>query len=359
MLFKFKNSRTKTKAKLLTLGALLFSFGVATSAVATSAWYNLLDIAVVSNLNLKIDMKDAWLKLDLKKNGQIIENDGNGYTKEQLGIEGALLEDVSGMYQDSWLNNGFDFQNDVPRFHSRYRLGLSKTETFYEPEENINKTYVQNEFILSAGMDTDVYLDPDTYIKPNLEANQAKADEKGWDANRVSKLNEAVHAVRISFLTDEGYHIVKLGEREDTYYGGVLDLNKDGYYDNDGEKEYMYGEYSGTPSYLPASSADPSQVELDNAKDNHNVFVACHQKGIEQVNVPSMNIKKENAKKIDSMTFDVNDPLKATTPICHVQAGETKRIVVSIYVEGWDRDMTDDIDQATFNVNIAFTGLVK
>ena len=355
MSFKFRNSRVKTKAKLLTLGALLFSLGVATSAVATSAWYNLKDIAVVGNLNLKIDMKDAWIKLDLKRNGQIIENDGNGYTNEQLGIKDTVLSDVSGMYQDNWLNSGFDFEHDIPRFHTRYLPGFFG-ETSLESLENLNKTYVQNEFVLSAGMDTTIYLDSTTDIKPN---NDDKIGKDGWTSDRISKLDRAVHAVRISFLTDEGYHIVKLGQTDDTYYGGILDLNKDGYYDNDGSKEYLYGEYSGSPSYLSPSSVDPSQAEINQAKDNHNVFSAYHQKGVEQVNIASVNIKKENAKRIDSMTFDVNDPLKQTTPICHVKAGEPKRIVVSIYIEGWDRDMTDDIDQATFDVNIAFTGLVK
>ena len=59
--------RRLTKGKLLTLGALLFSFGVATSAVATSAFYSLLEIATVGNLNLEIDMTDAWLRLGLKE----------------------------------------------------------------------------------------------------------------------------------------------------------------------------------------------------------------------------------------------------------------------------------------------------
>ena len=359
MSLRFKNSRTKAKAKLLTLGALLFSFGVATSAVATSAWYNLLDIAVVGNLNLKIDMQDAWIKLDLKRNGQIIENDGDGYTKEQLGIEEAVLTDVSGMYQSSWYNNGFDFEHDVPKFHSRYRLGLGQQETYLEPEENINKTYVQNEFVFSAGMDTEIYLDPSSYIKAAVEKNQKTAEDNGWDADRANKLNEVVHAVRMSFLTDEGYMIVKLGETEDTYYGGILDINKDGIYDNDGNKEYLYGEYQGNPSYLPGSTTAPTSKEVELMKNNHNTFIACHQKDIQQVDITSVNIKKENALRMDSVTFDIDDPLKPTTPICHVKGGETKRIVISIYVEGWDKRMTDDIDQASFDINIAFTGLIK
>ena len=358
MPFRFRNSRTKAKAKLLTLGALLFSFGVATSAVATTAWYNLLDIAVVSNLNLKINMEDAWIRLDLKKNGQIIENEGDGFTKEQLGIEEAVLTDVSGMYESSWLNPEA-LINGVPKFHSRYHIGSTKKETLFEPEENANKTYVQNEFILSAGMDTEIYLDPSSYIKAAAEKNQKTAEENGWDSTRASKLNEVVHAVRMSFLTDEGYKIVKLGETEDTYYGGILDLNKDGYYDNDGDKEYLYGEYTGEPSYLAANEVEPSAQELASMKGNHNTFVACHQKDVEKVDVSSINIKKENAFKLNDVTFDIDDPLKPTTPICHVKGGETKRIIVSIYVEGWDKRMTDDIDKASFDINIAFTGLIK
>ena len=263
------------------------------------------------------------------------------------------------MYQSSWLTSTEVLKSGVPKFHSRYRLGLGQKETPLEPEENVNKTYVQNEFVLSAGMDTDIYLDPSSFIKAAVEKNQQTAEENGWGAERASKLNEVVHAVRVSFMTDEGYKIVKLGETEDTYYGGILDINKDGIYDNDGNKEYLYGEYEGNPSYLPGIDIAPSDDEIESAKNNHNTFLACHQKDVEQVDITSINIKKENALKLDSVTFDFDDPLKPTTPICHVEGGTTKRIVISIYVEGWDKRMTDDIDKASFDINIAFTGIVK
>ena len=377
MLFKFKNSRTKTKAKLLTLGALLFSFGVATSAVATSAWYNLIDIAVVNNLNLKINMKeDAWIKLNLLDDDKnpVERLEGNdGYTSEQLGIieDKTLLRDVSGMYQSNWDKPGFDPSNEFPTFRTRYFPGsTSKQNTGDESIEKRNETYVQNRFEIKAGLDTDIYLDPETSIEAATELNAETAKKEGWDSNREAALNKAAHAVRISFLVDEStedeqkwnYYIVNDGTTSETYYGDVLDLNNDGYYDNDGTSEYLYGEFLDKdyqPTYLDEPEAN--KITLEQAKNNNNTFEACHQDGIKQVDRISAykNIKKENALPIDSMTFDVNNPLKPTTPICHVKAGQTKHIVISIYVEGWDRYMTDDIASAKFNVNISFTGLVK
>lgn len=345
--------RRLTKGKLLTLGALLFSFGVATSAVATSAFYSLLEIATVGNLNLEIDMTDAWLRLGLLRNGSLLfKEDGSGFTKEELGIENTVLGEVSGMFESDWLNEQTDLSTALPKFHSRYKPGLPKTNPGYEEGKDI---FVQNEFVFEAGQDCEIYLDASSYIKANVEANKKTAEEKGWDASRADALNEVVHAVRISFLTDEGYIIVNPGESNETFYGGILDLNKDGYYDDIEGKEILYGEYEGTPTYLPGET-DPTSDEY---KDNRNTFVANHRQGIEKVNLNSVEIKKENANKLQALTYDANDPLKEALPICHVKKGVQKRIIVSIYVEGWDKHMTDDIGSASFNANIAFTGLIK
>ena len=245
MLIKFKNSRTKTKAKLLTLGALLFSLGVATSAVATSAWYSLLDIAVVSNLNLQINLNgENWLKLELDPgNGEdLIESGETGFTKEQLGItQETKLTDVSGMFESAWRNT-----SDVPLFHTRYTPGYSQEsiknhKDRFEPVEHKNKTYFQNVFYLSAGMETDVYLDGTSSIKSNGKANRETAEKNHWSEDRLKNLAEVEKAARVSFLVDDNYFIAK-NEKEDTYYGGVLDINNDGYYDSYGGKELLYGE---------------------------------------------------------------------------------------------------------------------
>ena len=92
----------------------------------------------------------------------------------------------------------------------------------------------------------------------------------------------------------------------------------------------------------------------------YSTFEAQHKLGVAKVDEVEArkNIKIESAKDLNYYKLDLNDPLK-DTPICHVKKGEQKRIVMSIYVEGWDIHMTDDIESASFDVSISFTGLVK
>lgn len=378
---KLISHKNSTKLKLLAVGAILFSFGVATSAVATTAWYNLLDIAVVSNLNLKIDMSDARLDLGLKlDDGTIIwNNDGvheDGFTDEELGINGTVLHDVSGMFESDWLNESTDLNTVLPRFHTRYLpLGTSSNTGFITDEE-VKEHLVQKEFVFySENYDMDIYLDELTSFTPNSKMNYDKAKEKADnknDANEVAqikdKLDQVIYAARLSFLTDEGYIIINPHKQFDinnqpieTYYGGILDLNKDGFYDSRDGKEVLYGEQI-DPS-IPVPYKGVGDSDDDHMKDvkKYNTFQGEHKNGVQMVDVDlaKENIRIEKSESLKYYTLDLeHDPLK-DTPICHVKKGEQKRIVMSIYVEGWDIHMTDDIESATFDVNIAFTGLVK
>lgn len=349
----FKSPKSLSKAKLLILGAFLFSLGLGTSAVATSAWYALVEVATVGNLNLQIDMSDAWMSMKLLRNGDLIEDEeGDGYTKEELGQIDTVLGEVSGMFESDWLNDSTNMTAALPRFHSNYMPGHSSTR-LVEFSENI---YVQNEFIFEAGDDVDIMLDESSFIQANVDANKHTAELLGYDAERAEALNDVVHAVRISFFSEDGYIIANPGESNETYYGGILDLNKDGYYDDIDNKEILYGEYTGEVSYLPGE-----ENETEPLISNRNTFIASHRKGVEKVNKnsPGLTIKKENAYKLQDLKYEENNPLKILTPICHVKKGVQKRVVVSIYVEGWDLHMTDDIASASVDVNIAFTGLIK
>ena len=370
----FVNKRKATKIKLLAVGAVLFSFGIATGAVATSAWYNLLDIAVVSNLNLKIDMSDAILELGLKKGEDIIwldENHPDGFTKEEMGIEDTLLTDVSGMFESDWLNRSTDMATAFPKFHSRYKPGLSTTNTGFISEQEVEKNIVQQEFIFySENYDMDIYLDESTSFSPNATLNREKAKEKASnpedevEVNRIKeKLDKVIYATRMSLFSEDGYYLINpykgtdvIDGEVETYYGGLLDLNKDGFYDYLDGKEILYGEFAGDISYSGVGDS-----EDDHMKDisKYNTFQGEHKKDIQKVDISKANIKMENSKPLAYYTLDLkNNPLK-DTPICRVKKGEQKRVVLSIYVEGWDRHMTDDIASASFDVNIAFTGLVK
>lgn len=373
---KLKGSKG-IKIKLLSFGALLFACGLVTSAVATTAWYNLIDIAIVSNLNLQIDMSDAILQLGLvqKSSGETIwidENHPDGFTKEELEIEDVVLTDVSGMFESDWLNSDTDLSTAFPKFHTRYRPGLTTTNPGFISEEEVKKNIVQEEFIFySENYDMDIYLDEITSFKANSEMNIEAAKKKADNPNDMNEVNQiknkldrVIYATRMSFLSDEGYIIINPYKGEDvinneieTYYGGILDLNKDGFYDYKDEKEILYGEFDGE---IPYSGYGDSEDDYKKDVKKYNTFEGEHKLDISKVDetIAKSKIAKEYSENLAYYTYDSKDPLK-DTPICHVKKGEQKRIVMSIYVEGWDRHMTDDIASASFDVNIAFTGLVK
>ena len=373
------NSRRLTKTKLLVLGALLFSLGVGTSVTATYAWYSLREFAAVNNLNLQIDAlsEKAYLKLYLDKDGEQIHKE-DGYTKEDLGIKDKdgkdrELTDVSGMFQDKWLNDETDMSNAVPELRTSYRtaFGINVTDpgVANTNEETGKDFYVQNVFYLEAGMDCHIYLAEDSDISANQEQNEIVARTKG---KSLDKLNQVAHTVRTSFFTDEGYVVAQPDENDyETYYGGILDLNKDGSYDNRDDKEILYGEYSGEVPYR----SEPKSYDPVDEKDI-TTFVSNHKDGVTQVDLDNKDfIKKENAKRIKDITYINIDSHKEeydsgarslaqdvilnknAEPLCSVHKGEKKRIVVSVYVEGWDRYMTDDIASACFDINISFTAL--
>ena len=361
------------------LGALLFSLGVGTSVTATYAWYTLREFSSVNNLNLQIDAmsEDAYLKLYLDKDGEQIHKE-DGYTKEDLGIKDEdgnerELTDVSGMYQEKWLNEETDMQNAIPELRTSYRTAFGVNTKDSGPA-NRSKTgkdfYVQNVFYLEAGMDCHIYLAEDSDISANQEQNEIVARTKG---KNLDKLNQVAHTVRTSFFTDEGYVVAQPDDNDyETYYGGILDLNKDGTYDNKDNKEILYGEFDGEVPYR----SEPKEFTPVEEKDI-TTFISNHGDGITQVDIEKANeqIKKENAKKIKDVTYIntsshkeeydngtrsmVQDVIlnKKATPLCSVHKGEKKRIVVSVYVEGWDRYMTDDIASACFDINISFTAL--
>ena len=374
------HNRNSQKIKLLAVGAILFSFGVATSAVATSAWYNLLDIAVVSNLNLKIDISDAKLEVGLKQTPDsepiwLDENHPDGFTKEELGIEDTILTDVSGMFESDWLNESTDLTTAIPKFHTRYVIGGTTSNTGFITPEEVEKNIVQEELVFySESYDMDVYLHQTTSFSPNSLMNRDAAKEKAnnpddeIEVNRIKdKLDKVIYATRMSFLSNDGYLIVNpykgvdvINDEIETYYGGVLDLNKDGFIDYRDDKETLYGQQIEESIPIPYSGVGNSEDDHMKDKNMYNTFHGEHKKDIQIVdwNVAKENIAIENSKSLKQIAFDEKDPLK-DTPICRVKKGEYKRVIMSIYAEGWDRHMTDDIDKASFDINIAFTALVK
>lgn len=376
-----KQKKTKTwkftKAKMLILGSFLFSLGVVTSVTSTYAWFTLTSMGAISNLNLTLNYDtsfalylspnresvDTSLSVEeLLETGALIHEEG-GYSREQLGIEGIELNDVSGMFQSKWLNDETIYdQTLLPKLRTAPRFWTADVDASVDPgETNERDTFVQNVFYLQAGEDCSIYLDGskneetgdlNTYVRANLAANQKVADETGRDVN---KLNKVVNAVRVSFLTTDGYVIADPGDTyETTYYAGLLDTGVTGYYDVKDGYEVMYGEYLGEVRYV-------ENERHDEKFENGDVFTSNHMPGVqivdpEQLEDPGnsdLHAVKEEAVSLESLSYDSTKGRKYT-PLCTLRKGELKRIVVTIYVEGWDRDMTDAIASASFDIALSF-----
>ena len=205
-----------------------------------------------------------------------------------------------------------------------------------------------------------------TNIKPSSLNHEPGKDHE--------KLDDVVHTVRVSFLVDDNYYVAKLGKTNDfentnpyktvdydTYYGGTLDMDLDGYNDFIDDKEILYGET--TDNFIP-SDAIYGEVEEKAVEEesNRNTFNGVTKPGIKTItNLEELKeqgkIKKEESVLLRSLMYDSEQPHLKPTPLCTVKANEPKRIVVTIYVEGWDEHMTDAINNASFDISLSFLAL--
>lgn len=337
-----------TKKKLLLIGGVLFTVALVTSITTTYAWYSVLEKGYVSDLNMQIS-SEMNLYLGMKKDG-VIDYSKTEYTEEDFGYEEDFyLHDVSGMFESRW-NRNVDYDRDNPRFCSSYGTFTSHTITPYATTND----YLQLEFFLKSDIDCAVMLGKDSVFTPNVLSNEVVAREYGRD---VADLNKIVDATRVSFFFEDKYVIAKNNPSSpDTYYGGLLDLNNDGYYDYDPQtlEEIVYGEYFGTPRYNDAE-IDPPYTPYGPDKG---VFVANHKPGVKQADLSSVTFKKENAVSLQSLIFDQETMVgKRLDPLLMLKANEEKRIVITIYLEGWDRKMTDLLNLASMDARVGFVPL--
>ena len=333
------------------------------STVATVAWYNIVDISRISNLNFIFENDDSLFEMTLlDQNGEVIKNDDGSinygpYTNSELGItEETKLDNVSGMYENVWLNENTAMEEAYPTFRSAYRYGGSHQCTDdatggYTLEGHQNG-YVQNVFILKANVDCSIYLSDHTSLVPDYDTNETIARRTGVNAD---DLNQAAKAARLSFFSNDGYTIVKT-EDEVTNYGGVLDLDLNGYYDSRSGKEVLYGEYD--ESQLVYEGVGQSEEPME----TKNTFISHHQKDINMVKDEDKIVKKENSKTISSLIYNEETWMHGSDlpePICKLRANEEKRLVVSLYIEGWDIHAIDSIQLACFDMSIGFVALLN
>jgi hypothetical protein len=354
-----------TRSALFWGGVAVLAFSISVLATSTYAWYKLADLLVVDDIAVqysgsqafKIGMKDSSGTLQYPNyvdmnTPQVIDN---STLKEYAGFTGTeVLKPVSGMYQNLWLNSSTVFDSTVPTFRS----GYFSASNIHEADLAAKTSYLQFEFYFYCDRDCYVFLSDSSTLTANHQDNLAIANANGLS---VDDLDKVANSTRISFYSEDGYTIWEpnVATGGQTPYAGRLNLTNDNdYFDTQDGKEILFGDYtcdhlvyddegrstsmSGNGTAFDALS-DPNAQALDLAKSQSEGGLVI-----------------QNEKSYTLTDLALTDSTESTDrALVYCPMGVAKRLVVSLYVEGWDRDTIETIGYAKFSLNLAFTGLLK
>ena len=228
----------------------------------------------------------------------------------------------------------------------------STTRTSYATR---NGQYISLEFRFTSDRDMYLFLDgKNTAVVADEEANSSLA---GSDSSRLEALNRISSACRVSFLGNMGYTIYEPNKEGETYYGGRLSVRPtDGYWDADEatHKETLYGEYDGEALSLLEYETVSVQEER---KSPFTTMDAVSLMGNQAIsNLSSLkeegHIAKETSYTLSELGMKAKDH-----PLLYLPANQTRRMVVSIYLEGWDLDCDTDLQAATLAASLSFAGV--
>ena len=345
------NSSFRMSGKLFAATLGLFALTLSTSIAATYAWYSVRDFAridrITMNLNdsseLSIGLKDETGHINYKQDisqEDLMAADPN-YTRD------SSLKDVSSMFASSWLDQDIDPDLKTPILRAPYMQSEGTTMT-----EQATSGYLQFEVFFKANVACHLYLGEDTKATVLERWNHAIAAQTDYDEE---ELNRVLDCARVSFYSKEGYHIIELGQDEvsHTKFAGPLQAKSlDGYYDYVDDKETMYGEFIGEPQYLEALDEDLAEYEDDSA------FHAIHKAGVQRVDATSVAPVMEQTHLLDEFIFHNTSSGRGVIPLGTLHPSEDYRLVISVYLEGWDLDLTDALATGKFSLDLSFVGLM-
>ena len=342
----------KTIKSLLLLGAGAFLLALTTSVTATYAWFELTNAQKVAEIGMKVE-QGSPLEIGLKRNlGDTIdyyEAIGDKELSEHFPSysPGAKLSPVSGMNLGDWYNQDTDLSRAFPELYSLSPGIASPIRT--------SQGYICFEAYFRSAQPGYLFLEKEgTKIVPEKEINR---ETEAYYGLSEGSLDKVVDCVRVSFLSNEGYYILDLEKEGDTAFSGRLDLNGDGYYDSLDGQEIVYGQYTGEPVF-----GESLQSDLDNEEGEPKTssgirpFLEAESKA--NGYAPAI----EPAYPLDAFCLKENEPSFDPTrqfPLAYLSADEPTRVVISLYLEGWDKDADESVVDGTFSLDLCFTCLYQ
>ena len=323
---------------------LLCALGV-TSISMSLAWYASGTRLLVSGLDVTF-IGSKEIKIGVTKDGEF---------KESLGEELNQIENyypVSSMFSSLWLDN----KESTPKFRNSYRSVDPNDKSTYQESTLATGGYFQQELYLYSEHRVWITIDKEMInFTPDENKNKERASRLA-DTSAMSyeeiltDLNSVTNSLRFSVLTpdedDYHYYIVDPYKESDTYLCGTLDNTQDGYFDNVDGHEVVFGEYDKEEEIVFDSPGSEDSV----LEGRQTVFNAKHKKGVKSFNSSQLNENKLGAHKENSIARnDIEGAIEIP-----LEAQEPKKIVVSLYLEGWDRDNVDYSAYGSFNATVGF-----
>ena len=370
-----------TKRRII-LTSLIGTLALSTLAVSlTLAWYGASNLLSVNTFEIDI-IGNQTLKISTKKDLDTFREE---ITDEQFKAEekSFLFEPVSSMCKNTWL----DEQKDMPVF---YDCSSPLTPSSGIPDLKVAKTgFFSKKIYLLSTLSYYVSIDPDetkTFFVNNSDANFTRAqtiyaDMKKHDPETTVTVNEIKdsldnlkNCLRISILTNiEGhynYYVIDPWKDEinKTVFGGLLDNDGNGYYDtytdlsegieNKKEKETVYGEVNDRSLiiYNNPLKTEPELVDSEPPK-----YDPYHSNSFEGENKDTAYTFDAQGSYANGMRFAEEESismedLKRNESLIKIPCYKdvVTEIVISVYLEGWDKQCINATMGASFESKISF-----
>lgn len=367
--------------KRIVLTALVGTVALAAISVSiTLAWYGSSNRLSVNYLDVGIK-GDDHLKLSLtNEEGSFVSHLGNEQLKDPN--NDYQFEPVSSMFKNNWMNE----QKDMPIF---YDSSTALTPTSGIPDLKVaNKGFFSKKIYLLSDVNFFATFDGEqSFFKNNEDSNFLRAqtlynsykNEPGFNfsIDQLKKnLDDLEKCLRVSILVNNPnyyrYYIIdpNKDDGEVTTFGGRLDNDGDGYYDTydhvemvnnqmvHEEKETIYGEVLDRSKIVYNNPLHDSSV--DDTTTPETSFFGNSFNGISKETVYTYDEQASMANglefaKEESVTFqDIADSGVNTNILIPCYANVATEIVVSIYLEGWDKQCVNATMGASFEGNLSF-----
>lgn len=367
--------------KRIVLTALIGTIALAAVSVSiTLAWYgssnrlsvNYLDIEMSGNEHLKMSLTG--------EEGSFVSSLTDAQLKDPN--NDFQFEPVSTMFKSKWMNE----QKDMPIF---YDSSSSLTPSSGEPDlREARVGFFSKKIYLLSDVNFFATLDGEqSFFKNNEDSNFLRAqtlynnykNEPGFNFTvdqLKDNLNELEKCLRVSILVTNPnyyrYYIIDPNKEdgEETTFGGLLDNDDDGYYDTHDhiemvgnqmvhqEKETVYGEVLDRSKIVYKDPLHDSSVPDSTSPETS--FFGNSFKGISKETVYTYDEQTSIANglefaKEESVTFeDIKESGMNTNILIPCYANVATEIVVSIYLEGWDKQCVNATMGASFEGKLSF-----